>query len=199
MAGDAMMTTTELHQPLHPPMTLHAPPGLAPRVRGMLRLDPATGREIARSDAACVQAVLIVLGVAITRVITSDTGVLAALVSAFGAWILGSLLIATLGPQVFGTPTSRQPSRRATLRLLGFAQAPMLLGLLGVIDPLAGLAGVIAQVLTLVTTAFAVRILLGVSWTRAVIAALVARLVLVVPLGILGLLLAIGSGIVTGH
>jgi hypothetical protein len=194
-----MMTTTELHQPLHPPMTMHAPPGLVPRVRGMLRLDPATAREIARSDAACAQAVLIVLGVAITRVIVSDTGVLAALMSAFGVWILGSLLIATLGPMLIGTPTSRQPSRRATLRLLGFAQAPMLLALLGVIDPLAGPAGIAAWVLTWVTTAFAVRLLLGVSWTRAVIAALAARLVIAIPLGVLGLLLAIGDGIVTGH
>lgn len=193
-----MMTTTELHRPLHPPMTMHAPPGIVPRVRGMLRLDAATGREIARSDAACGQAILIVLGAAITRVIVSDTGVLAALVSAFGAWILGSLLVATLGPMLIGTPTSRQPSRRSTLRLLGFAQAPMLLGLLGAIDPLAGPAGLAAWALTLVTTAFAVRLLLGVSWTRAFIAALAARLVLVVPLWLLSLLLGIGTGIVSG-
>ena len=175
---------------------------LAARVGGILRLDRATVRDIARDPTAQGQATLVVVGAAIGRMIVSPPdGSGAALVllgETLAAWVLGALLIAGVMPGLIGTPTSRAPRQDIALRVLGFAHAPLLLGVLGVIGPLAGLAGLVGWVLTLVTTMFAVTQLLGVSWVRAAIATVATRVAVAVLIGMAGIVVQIGTGILRG-
>lgn len=190
-----MMTGTQLQ----PHTTRPASDRILTRIAGMLRFDRRTAYEIARSrrafDEACILAVFVAVAGMITAHASGPGAILYEVVQAYGLWFLSAVLVTAFGTAIFGTPTTSLPNINATLRLFGYAQAPLLLGFAGVIDPLAGLAGAIGWLLMIVTTGFAVRQLMHISWPRAIIAVLAARLVAAVPIGVIGFLLHSGDRI----
>jgi hypothetical protein len=190
-----MMTGTQLQ----PRTDSLAGDRILPRIAGMLRFDRRTAYEIARSrhafDEACILTIFVAIAGMITAHASSPGAILYEVVQAYGLWFLSAALVTAFGPAFFGTPTTSLPNINATLRLFGYAQAPLLLGFAGVIDPFAGLAGAIGWLLMIVTSGFAVRELMHISWPRAIVAVLAARLVAAVPIGVSGFLLHSGDRI----
>jgi hypothetical protein len=168
------------------------------RVLGTFRFSRETARAIGRDPKAFGEAMILAAFVAVAGAVAQSNNfgdLTFEFVQAYGVWFLSAFFVALFGPALFGTPTTTMPNINATLRLFGYAQAPLLIGYLGVVNELSGLVSIIAAVFMIATTAFAVRQLMRVSWSRALLLAVISRLVASIPVGVIGLILGIGGRI----
>ncbi len=124
------------------------------------RLDAKLFEEVENDPRATAQAASVVVLAAIAAGVGSGArgvgelllGTVAALVS----WVVWAYLAYWIGTRLFPEPATRS-SHGELLRTVGFASAPGVLRVLGVIGPLRGLVFLVAALWMLVATVIAVR------------------------------------------
>jgi hypothetical protein len=146
------------------------------RMRGAATLDVATYEEVEHDTTATGQAAVVVILAAIASGIGAlgrgGAGVLTVLVGAVLGWMLWAGITYAIGTRVFGgTATWGE-----LLRTLGFAQAPGVLLVLGIIPVLGWLVRVVVSIWLLATAFVAIRQALDVDTGKALLTAAVGWL-----------------------
>ena len=153
------------------------------RIMRVFRLDASVFREIAEDKSAMTQAAIIVvivslfsaIGAAVAAVI-AETG--NAVVAFFGTllmgillgWVLWAILTYAVGVFLFKGKTDIPEM----MRVLGYANAPNLLGILAIIPCLGWIAALVGWVLSLIAGFIAVREAMEFDTVKAVITVLIA-------------------------
>jgi hypothetical protein len=160
---------------------------LTQRMMGAAMLDVSVYEEVEHDLNATGQAAAVVAIVAVCQAIGASRGGIGAIIGAFLSWGLWALLTWFIGTKLFrGTATVSE-----LLRTLGFAMAPGVLYILGIIPILGGLIGIVVWIWTLVAGVIAIRQALDFDTTKAVLTAVISWIVVIV----VGLVLA---GLATG-
>ena len=138
------------------------------RMIGAAKLDAHTYQGVMRDHSATLQAAAVVAIVAVAQAIGAASqggpGVVGGLVPAFAGWILWSGVAYFVGNNLFGgTATWGE-----LLRALGFAQAPSLLGVLGIVPGAAGPVDTVVGAWLLMTGIVAIRHVFGFGIGRSV-------------------------------
>jgi len=160
------------------------------RMKGAALLDVPTYEEVEADTTATGQAAVVVGIVAVCSAIGAigrgGAGIIGALIGAFVGWLLWAGITYLIGDKVLkGTATWGE-----LLRTLGFAQAPGVFLILGIVPVLGRLVPFVVWIWTLVTGIIAIRQALDFSTGKAVATALLSGLAML----ILGLLLS-GLGV----
>lgn len=165
------------------------------RVLGVFKLDADTFEQIEHDQSATTQAALVVLIVAAAGFIGSlFTGgnflmaLLSGLINAFVGWLLWSVVTYFIGTSFFGG----QADLGEMLRVVGFAYAPGILGIIPCVGPLIGM------VWTLVAMVVAIRQGLDVDTGKAVIIGGLGFVVVVVLYAVVAVVLGTGTALVGG-
>jgi len=171
------------------------------RIVGVLKLDVDTYEEIEADESATSQAVIVVAVVAVVGGLVGG-GISAALggsflgsflsqlIGAFVGWLVWSAVTYFVGTSLFGG----KATMGEMLRVLGFAQAP---GILGII-PVCG--GFVGWIWTLACTFIAIRQGLDLDNTKAIFTAVIAFIAVIIVASIIGAILgamglAAGAGL----
>ena len=159
--------------------------GIVDRMIGAARLDVDTYEEVEADQSATGQAALVVVIVAIASAIGSigdgGIGIITGLLSAIVGWLLWAGITYVIGDKVFGgTATWGE-----LLRTLGFAQAPGVLLVLGIIPLLGGLVHAAVGIWMLVAGIIAIRQALDFSTGRAILTAIIGWIPLAIATWIL--------------
>lgn len=168
------------------PGTPLAQRSLTDRMLGAARLDAATYEEVEADRGATGQAAMVVAIVAVATAIGNigegSTGIVGGLIAAFFGWLVWSALTYFIGTRLFGG----RADWGELLRTIGFAQAPGVLNVLGIVPLFGGLIQFVVSLWMLVAGVIAIRQALDVSTGKAVITALIGWLAVVIPMMILG-------------
>ncbi len=145
------------------------------RLFGALKLDASVYEEVEHDPTALAQAAAVVAIGAVAQAVTAlavigVAATLNAILSAFLSWLLAPAVVWAIGVKMM-EHTSNFPE---LLRTLGFASAPKLLLVLGVIPLLGWLAALVAWVMVAIAYVIAVRQALDVETGRAVFVCLLA-------------------------
>ena len=148
------------------------------RIMRAIRLDPTVYREIAEDEGAMSQAAIIVVIVsllsAIGSSIVADNFFVTMLVSWITAivigWIGWAILTYFVGTRVFGG----RSSVAEMMRVLGFASAPRLLGIFGIIPCLGWIAALIGAILAFIAGFIAVREAMEFDTGKAILTVLIS-------------------------
>ena len=166
---------------------------LIQRMIGAARLDVNTYEAVERDVNATTSALLVVVIAAVASGLTGlgengligfIGGILAAIVS----WIVYAAIVYLVGTTILKTPETRATVGEL-LRTLGFAQAPQVLLVLGVIPILGWIVGLIVFIWVILTSIVAIRQALDFTSTgRAVVTALIAGVGYLIVYGLIGAL-----------
>jgi hypothetical protein len=167
-------------------MTEYAHRSIIDRMRGAALLDVATYEEVEHDQQATGQAAVVVVIVAVCAAIGAvwrgGPSIIMAPVGAILSWLLWSAITYVIGDKLLGgTATWGE-----LLRTLGFAQAPGVLMIFGIIPILGGLVRAVAAVWMLFTGVVAIRQALDVSTGKAIATALLGWVALVALTFLLG-------------
>jgi phage shock protein PspC (stress-responsive transcriptional regulator) len=161
------------------------------RLARAARLDPSLYEEVEADVSATSQAAIVVVLSSIAAGIGSTfgfgvSGLVLATVTALVGWGVWAVIIYVVGSKLLPEPTTKTDLGEI-LRVLGFASAPGLIRVVGVVDALAGLAMFVAAVWMIAAMVVGVRQALDYSSTgRAVAVCIVGFLVqLLVSLALL--------------
>ncbi len=159
--------------------------GIVDRMIGAARLDVNTYEEVEADQSATGQAALVVAIVAVASAIghlgDGGIGIVTGLLSAIVGWVLWAGITYFIGDKVFGgTATWGE-----LLRTLGFAQAPGVLLVLGIIPLLGGLVQAVVGIWMLVAGIIAIRQALDFSTGRAILTAIIGWIPLAIASWIL--------------
>ncbi|MDB4952056.1 MAG: Yip1 protein [Gemmatimonadetes bacterium] len=159
----------------------------AERMIGAAMLDVATYEEVEADVSATSQAAGVVAIVAVASAIGALHGgtgaIIGGIVSAFLGWLLWAGLTYLVGTKAFnGTATWGE-----LLRTLGFAQAPGVLAVLGIVPVLGGVIRFVVMIWLLVTGVIAIRQALDFDTGKAILTALIAWVVIIVVGIVVGL------------
>lgn len=176
------------------------------RVVGAMRLQPATFEEIEHDPTAVSQSAIVVLAVALAGVIGSlrygffAGTATAMIVFALIGWAVSSAVVWLIGTRLMPGKNTEADFQQV-LRVVGFAQAPGLLSILGIIPILGVLIRFVVWIWTLVALVIAVRQALDYDDTlKAVIVCVIAWVVMFVAtlmVGFLGFGAAMMGGALT--
>ena len=167
------------------------------RLIGVLKLDIPTYEEIEHDESAMSQAIMIVGAVAVLSAIGTGlstgegggvAGAMTALFGAFLGWWIGAWVTYKVGMSLF--QGQAEATHQEMLRVLGFAQLPMALGVLAFIPIVGGIAGLVGGIWSLCTYFIAVRQGLDISNMQTVVTIIAVALVYFAV--IFGLTLAFG-------
>ena len=170
------------------------------RIVRAIRLDWTVFREIAVDPEATKQAAIIVLVVSFLSAVGSGLGLLVAKVGFgtavlgfFNEWLIGGVLIGWIGWAILtyfvGTTLFKgESSIEEMLRVLGYASAPRLLGLLGFIPCVGWMFTFAGWILALIAGVIAVReamefdtgnavVTVLISWVIALVLSLIIRVI----------------------
>lgn len=164
------------------------------RMRGAAMLDIATYEEVEADTTATGQAAIVVVISAIASAIGAagpgGPGFLGTLIGALVSWVLWAGLTYLIGDKVFGgTATWGE-----LLRTLGFAQAPRVLLVLGIIPVFGLLVWLAVAIWVLIAGIIAIRQALDFSTQKALLTALIGWVVIMVVSALLGNLGAMTPG-----
>jgi hypothetical protein len=166
---------------------------LVQRMIGASMLNVATYEEVEADRTATGQAATVVAIVAVASGIGAAGGGIGAIVlsviGAFVGWLIWSGITYLVGTRLFGGTADWGE----LLRTIGFAQAPGVLNVLGIIPFLGGLVGFAVAIWILIAGIIAIRQALDVSTGKAVLTAIVSW----IPLFILQLVVG-GAAILGG-
>jgi hypothetical protein len=168
---------------------------LMDRAIGAARLDVATYEEVEADRDATSQAAVVVAVAAVCSAIGSigsgTTGMIGGLIAAFIGWLVWSGVTYLIGTMLFGGTADWGE----LLRTIGFAQAPGVFYVLGIIPGLGGVIKLVVAIWVLVAGIIAIRQALDVSTGKAVLTAIVGWLALLIPMMLLGgMAAAVGVG-----
>lgn len=156
------------------------------RMVGAARLDAATYEEVEHDATATGQAAAVVALAAVASAIgAADQGLggaIGALVAGLLGWLVWAGVTYLIGDKLLGgTATWGE-----LLRTLGFAQAPGLLHVLGIIPLLGPLINLVVSFWILIAGVVAIRQALDFGTGKALITAFLGWLALVIPMMVLG-------------
>jgi hypothetical protein len=164
------------------------------RVVGAMRLQAATFEDIEHDPSAVSQSVMVVLAVAIAGVIgASGFGLypgaaVASIVFALIGWAISSAVVWLIGTRLMPGKNTEADFPQV-LRVVGFAQAPGLFSILGIIPILGYLIRFAVWIWTLVALVIAVRQALDYDDTlKAVIVCVIAWVVMFVATLMVGIM-----------
>ncbi|MBN1659367.1 MAG: YIP1 family protein [Anaerolineae bacterium] len=148
------------------------------RILRAIRLDPNVYREIAEDENAMGEAAIIVIVVTLLSALGSAFAaesffvslIVSWLMSVIVGWIGWAVLTYFIGAKLFGGRSSIPEM----MRVLGYASAPQLLGVLGFIPCLGWLASLIGAILALIAGIIAVRESMEFDTGKAVLTVLIA-------------------------
>lgn len=151
------------------------------RVIGAMRLQAATFEEVEHDATATTQAAIVVaaagLASGLAFVYYSPTGLITSPIIQLIGWVISSFVVLLVGTKLFPGKNT-QADMGQMLRTLGFAQAPGLFSVLGIIPILGWLIVMVVWLWVLVATVIAVRQALDYDDTiKAVIVCIVAWLI----------------------
>jgi hypothetical protein len=160
-------------------MAEYARRSVVDRMRGAALLDIATYEEVEHDTDATGQAAVVVVIVAVCAAIGAvwrgGPSIIIAPVSAIVGWLLWSAITYVIGDKLLGgTATWGE-----LLRTLGFAQAPGVLMIFGIVPILGGMVRVVASVWMLLTGIVAIRQALDFSTGKAIVTALLGWVAIV--------------------
>jgi len=155
------------------------------RMKGAALLDTATFTEVEHDTSLTSQAAGVVVLVALAKAVGSwDVGLTSAIAAALASllgWVVWAGVTYLIGDKVLGgTATWGE-----LLRALGYAQAPGILMVFGILPLFGGLLAVTVSVWTLVAGIVGIREALDFSTGKALLTALLGWLALAVPLALM--------------
>src|SRR5215207_9873026 len=164
------------------------------RMKGAAMLDVPTYEEVEADTTATGQAAVVVGIVAVCSAIGAigrgGPGIIGALLVAFFGWLLWAGITYLIGDKLLGgTATWGE-----LLRTLGFAQAPGVLSILGIIPFLGGLIRFVVFIWLLATGIVAIRQALDFSTGKAVATAILGWLAIAIITALVGGFGAMGAG-----
>lgn len=173
---------------------MHSNRGLVQRAIGAAMLQVDVYEEVEADTTATSQAAIVVTAAAMaTAVAASSQGlsaVIAGVLNAFIAWLIWAAATNFVGTRLFdGTADWGE-----LLRTLGFAQAPGVLLIFGVVPLLGWLVSFVVGLWMLATGVVAIRQALDFGTGKAIVTALVAALLLWVIAAVFGLLFGVSVG-----
>jgi hypothetical protein len=175
----------------------------ADRLRGALMLDARTYREVEQDTNANGQAALIIVLAALAAGIGSIVGrdwlqdAIGVVLSSVLQWVIFSFVAYYVGASMFSTgQTSATPGQ--VLRTIGFAHAPKLLLVLGIIPILGWIVGLVVFFWFLAAAVTALREAFEFDTGRAIGTGLVALVVILIVDIVLSLVFGIGSALFGG-
>jgi hypothetical protein len=153
-------------------MTEYAHRSVLDRMRGAAMLDVATYEEVEHDEKATGQAAIVVIIVAVCSAIGAvwrgGPSIIIAPVSAILGWLLWAAVTYVIGDKLLGgTATWGE-----LLRTLGFAQAPGVFMIFGIIPLLGGIVRIAVALWLLVAGVIAIRQALDFSTGKAVVTAI---------------------------
>jgi hypothetical protein len=157
------------------------------RMKGAALLDVATYEEVEADTTATGQAAVVVAlgaiasGIGMAR--SGSGGIIAGVIGALIGWVLWAGITYLIGDKVLGGTASWGE----LLRTLGFAQAPRVLAVLGIIPGMGWLVALVIGVWVLVTGVVAIRQALDFSTGKAIATAILGWFAMMIPMAILGL------------
>jgi len=167
------------------------------RAQRVSMLELPVYRAIERDPGATREAAIVVAVVAVASAIGSagDEGgrILVSLVGAFLGWLVLSGTTYFFGTAIFGTPTT-QVTMESLLRTLGYAQAPGVLAIFGIIPLFGWMLVLVGGLWSVATAVVAIRETLRLSTMRAVLIAIIALITTTLITGLLSLLLGLSAG-----
>ena len=157
-------------------MTEYAHRSIVDRMRGAAMLDVATYEEVEHDNDATGQAAVVVIIVAICTAIGAvwrgGPSIIGGPISAILGWLLWSAITYVIGDKMLGgTATWGE-----LLRTIGFAQAPGVLMIFGIVPILGGFVRLVVGLWLLVTGVVAIRQALDFSTGKAIATALLGWL-----------------------
>ena len=157
-------------------MSMERNPGetnsLVGRMIGAAMLDVATYEEVEHDTSATTQAGLVVVLAAVAQGIASPAGVISGVIGSLIGWLAMAGLTYFIGTRLFkGTATWGE-----LLRTLGFATAPGILYIVGIIPVLGWLASLAIMIWVLVAVVIAIRQALDVTTGKAVLTGLLGMI-----------------------
>lgn len=160
-------------------MTEYARRSIVDRMRGAAMLDVATYEEVEHDTEATGQAAIVVLIVAVCTAIGAvwrgGPSIIMGPVGAILGWLLWSAVTYLIGDKLLGgTATWGE-----LLRTLGFAQAPGVLMIFGIIPILGGLVRIVVAIWLLIAGIVAIRQALDFSTGKAIVTAILGWLAMV--------------------
>ena len=160
-------------------MTEYARRSIVDRMKGAAMLDVATYEEVEHDHDATGQAAVVVIIVAICTALGAiwrgGPSIIAGPISAILGWLLWSAVTYLIGDKLLGgTATWGE-----LLRTIGFAQAPGVLMIFGIIPILGGLVRAVVAIWLLFTGVVAIRQALDFSTGKAILTALLGWIVMV--------------------
>lgn len=175
------------------------------RIIGFARLNERVIKDVERDTTATGQAMIVVVLAAIAGAIGSigapaeqDQNLLAAMlfgaIAAVAGWIVFSVIAYFVGSSLFATPQTSATIGQV-LRVVGFAQGPKIIGILGFIPLLGWIASLVAWIWFVVVAIVALRNAFEFSTERAVGTAIVALIVQVAVQVLIWLVFALIIGI----
>lgn len=171
---------------------------LGDRIARAMRLDVSVYEEVEGDPTAMSQAMLIVVlasaagGVANMSMTGGSRGFIGGALAALLGWYVWAFLTYVIGTRLLPQANTHADIGQL-LRTIGFAAAPGLVQVVGIVPALAGLSGVVANVWTLVATVVAVRQALDYDSTgRAVVVCVIGWLAQIFVMAAV-LLLLLGS------
>ena len=159
------------------------------RIMRAIRLDWTVFREIAADQNAMKDAAIIVILVSFLSAIGSATGLLVARAGAgtailgfFNAWLISGVLIGWIGWAILTYFVGTMLFKGSTdipemMRVLGYASAPRLLGLLGFIPCVGWLISLAGWVLSLIAGVIAIREAMDFETGNAIITVVISWLI----------------------
>ena len=157
-------------------MTEYAHRSIVDRMRGAAMLDVATYEEVEHDNDATGQAAVVVIIVAICTAIGAvwrgGPSIIGGPISAILGWLMWSAITYVIGDKMLGgTATWGE-----LLRTIGFAQAPGVLMIFGIVPILGGFVRLVVGLWLLVTGVVAIRQALDFSTGKAIATALLGWL-----------------------
>jgi hypothetical protein len=169
------------------------------RVIGAMKLNVATFEEVERDQTATGQAAMVVLAGAISGGLGTGrlSGIVLGAILGVAGWAVAAYVLMFVGTRLLpGKNTEADFGQMA--RTIGFAQAPYLLGILGIIPILGYLVRLVLGIWVLVAMVIAVRQALDYDDTfRAVIVCVIAWVIMFVMTMIVAML-GVGTAVVSG-
>jgi hypothetical protein len=170
---------------------------LVDRMIGAARLDAATYEGVEHDTNATTQAAIVVVLASLAEAIGAlgddDPGkaFIGGLVGGLVGWVAFAAAAYFIGTRVLST-TATEADLGQLLRVLGFAQVPHLIVVLGFVPVLGAILGLVAFVWGILTTIVALRAALEMETGRAIGTAILAVILEFVVLFIIAVILGVG-------
>jgi hypothetical protein len=168
------------------------------RIIRIIKLDFPVFKDIESDPEATTQAAIVVAAASVLSAIGSAAGsqrpvmaFLGGVISGVLGWIVWSYVSYFVGNVLYKS----QGTFENVLRVIGYANAPQLLGILNIIPCVGWIGGLVGGILALVASIMAIREGLDLDTGQAVIVALVGFLALLLVSVIVGSIFGIGAAI----